>query len=54
MLWQLASFNSLTYPSISQHLRLQIDRTPENPLVGRSKVRIKFLILGLRLAAIRI
>ena len=29
-------------------------RTPENPLVGRSKVRIKILILGLRLAIIRI
>ena len=29
-------------------------RTPENPLVGRSKVRIKILILGLRLVIIRI
>ena len=38
----------------SNLVHLRDGRTPENPLVGRSKVRIKFLILGLRLAIIRI
>ena len=33
---------------------LASERTPESPLGGRSKARIKFSVLGLRLAIIRI